>query len=208
MSDYEKKYNAYKESLLKDHIFMDRFANIYAGAISAEKDYIDRNGILSKIVVLSAISGFCIAVYSPHDSKIISILSFIPIVMLCIFGFLIYRISANYIKKSGEKIFYSFRVDRHIQEKVLADQQRELDLLMKDINQRLFTIKYYAEKIQVGSSASTVGDEDLAQLLYWINSMDNYDDRYRLISYLGSFIKDLAEDYRFNEAIYEQIHKQ
>lgn len=207
MSDYEKSYNAYKESLLNDRIFMERFANIYEGAISAEKDYIDRNGILSKIAVLSTISGFCLAVFSPSNSKISRMVDFILFVMLCVCGFLIYRISANFIKKSGENIFYSFRVDRHIQERVLSDQQRQLDLLMEDINQRLFTIKYYAQEIQESSSSLNSSDAELAKLLYWINSMDDYKKRYETISYLNSYSQKLSNDYYFSKAIYEQVHK-
>lgn len=60
MSDYESSYEEYKQALLRSVHFRDKLREKYANTLYAERNYIDNNGVLAKIGILSAAFGSCI----------------------------------------------------------------------------------------------------------------------------------------------------
>lgn len=208
MKDYDTKYEEYKESLLKTWYFTNKFKELYEGTISAEKDYIDQNGVLWKVGILSAACGFCFAFHSVlegrTDTSSIIIRIVIAVIGIVCF-FLAMHLGAKYKKRSGEAAFYAFQYDRYIKDYIANEKQRETDKLMRDVLEKYDNILWRAELLAENSDDNTEQLE--ANLLYIIKSNNTFQERYETISMYDRFAKDLQDDYYFSKAIHELLHK-
>lgn len=204
MPDYQSKYEQYKEELTKNKRFMNDFGIIHDNVIRNYKDYIDRESSISNISILSGILGFFVGIYSPDLSSFF--LRFVLIAAICICGYLIYIVYKKFIASSGKREFYLYYVKSHIQDQVFSDYQKETDMMLQEFNGRILNIKYYAEILQ-SKSATESDNEDLSSLLYWISTLDDFSTKYRSISSIPQYAKDLNDDYYFSAEFHKYIHK-
>lgn len=183
---------------------MNAFGIIHKNVICNYKDYVDRESSISYVSILSGVLGFCLGIYSPGSLSFF--LHFVPIAVVCICGYLIYMVYKKFIISAGNREFYLHYVKSHIQDQVFSDYQKEVDTLMQEFNSRLLNIKYYAEKLQSQSEPAS-DREDLLALLYWINTLDECSTKYRSISYIPQYAKDLNDDYYFGAEFHKYITK-
>lgn len=200
MNDYKSQYEEYKKSLLQNHWFIKTLHEKYRGSITAEEDYIDRNGVLWKVGILGAVCGFCIA-FTPieNGSWLLGVILF-----LVIMGSLIWvrHIGKKFKKDSGEINFYAFRYHQHFKDYVQEEKDKETDLLFRDIMKHYEAILWRADSIQ------TMSEEDVKSLLlHHIEKMGDYKTRYNNLSDYDCFAGSLKNDYWFNAEIQKDIDK-
>ena len=204
MNDYEKQYTDYKAKLLKDRYFLSKFKEKYENASRSEKDYIDRSGVLTKVGILSAVCGASLSMFFFLESgsgaigtvvyRIITFLVCVASVLLAV------HIGSKFKEASGKSNFFSFQYRQHIESRVYEDKQREMHALMEDIDKRLLSIRWCAEKIKKEGHRKNANSEKANQqdLLYFIETMDDVSERYHIISNYDRIAKQLADDYNFS----------
>lgn len=200
MEDYESQYEEYKKSLLQNRWLIKTLHEKYRGSITAEEDYIDRNGVLWKVGVLGAVCGFCIA-FTPVEKGnwVLGIILF-----LAIMGSIICarNIGAKFKKGSGETNFYAFRYHQHFKDHVQEEKENETYRLMRDM------WEYYDSLLWRSDSIPNMTKEDLESLLFQhIKKMGDYQKRYRELDRYNDFARDLKNDYYFNAEIQKDIDK-
>lgn len=177
MEDYKSKYEVYKESLLRSHYLRDKIREGRKNTLCFEKDYIDRNGVLPKIGVLSAVGGFCYALcfsLVQLDEAPGVILRALLAVVGTVCFFWAGQIGAAFKEASGKSNFYSFEYDRYIEDRVLSDREAEANNLVRD---------FLSQQID----------------------REEFKKRYDELSMYGRFAKDLKNDYDFNTEIQESF---
>lgn len=202
MKDYDAKYEEYKKSLLQNHWFIKTLHEKYRGSITAEGDYIDRNGVLWKIGVLGVVCGLCIPpIYTLADSG----LWFLWIVFfLAIIGSVIWarHIEAKFKKDSGEVNFYAFRYHQLFKDHVQEEKDRETKKLLDDMLKHYDAIRWRADSIQ------EMSEEDVKSLLLnHIEKMGDYEVRCQELDNYNCFAGSLKNDYYFNAEIQKDIDK-
>ena len=202
MNDYDVKYEEYKKSLFQNHWFIKTLHEKYHGSITAEEEYIDRNGVLWKVGILGAVCGFCIA-FTPIENGnwVLGIVLFLAMI-----GSLIWarHIGKKFKKDLGEMIFYAFRYHKHFTDKIQEDKNEKMKGLMEDLFKTISTIQYRAK---VSKSRPEVDMDEVIALLQFIENMENYKQRYEDISKYDWFAGSLKNDYYFNAEIQKDIDK-
>ena len=202
MSDYDTQYEEYKKSLLQNYWFIKTLHEKYHDSITAEGDYIDRNGVLWKIGVLGAVCGFCIAltfVYAESGLWFLGVILF-----LVIMGSVIWarHFEAKFKKDSGEMNFYAFLYHKHFKDHVQEEKDKETKKLLKDMLGHYAAIRWRADSIQ------TMSEEDVKSLfLNHIKKMGDYEARYQELENYDYFAGSLKNDYYFNAEIQKDIDK-
>lgn len=173
---YEESYESYKNSLLRSQYFIEQLNQHYKDTVHGEKDFIDKNGVLGKIGLLSAICGLCFGFFFSFGETN-NIWSIIIRCALAIGGivcfFFAMSIASDYKKASGKSNFYSFVCNRYIADHIRKDRQKETDSLLRDMLKKM-------------------------------DSTD-FSERYEQLSRYDRFEKDILEDYHFSKAIHEHI---
>lgn len=206
MEDYESLYDEYKRSLLQSHFFIEKMKEGHKNALMNEAEYIDRNGVLSKIAILSGICGFCFSAFLFLEDKVNTASIIIRIVLvfsgiLCAFRALF--ISQDYKKSSGNSNFHSFIYDRFIENRVHYDKDFEAKNLMEDMLEKIDLIQWRAELLEEGSISEA--EQLQSNLLYVINKSNDFQKRFDRISMYDSFAQDLQDDFYFSKAIHESL---
>lgn len=202
MEDYESQYEEYKKSLLQNHWLIKTLHEKYRGSITAEGDYIDRNGVLWKIGVLGAVCGFCVALtFALAESG----LWFLGIVLfLAIIGSVIWarHIEAKFKKDSGEVNFYAFRYHKHFKDHIQVDKDQEARDLERDVLNHYGAIQWREDSIQ------DMSEEEIKSLFLWhIKKMEDFKQRYKDLSRYDYFAGSLKNDWYFNAEIQKDIDK-
>jgi hypothetical protein len=173
MEDYESQYEEYKKSLLQSHYFRTKLIDEYKNTMYAEGDYIDENGVLDKITVLSAACGVCYAL----SFSLVQLDEFPGILIravLAIVGticFIWARIIGSKFKdSSGKSSFYSFRYSGYIEDRVNSDKEMETRNLIRDMLDRQIDIDEFRKRFEELSkydrfSEDLKNDCDLKELL-------------------------------------------
>lgn len=202
MEDYESKYEEYKRSLLQNRWLIKTLHEKYRGSITAEGDYIDRNGVLWKIGVLGAACGFCVALtFALAESGLwlLGIVLFLAI-MGCVI--LARHIEAKFKRDSGEINFYAFRYNQHFNDHIQGEKDKETYKLVCDMRNHHESIKWRTDSIQ------NMSEKDIKDLfLYHIKKMDDFQKRYEEISNYDYFAGKLKNDYQFNAEVQKDIDK-
>lgn len=202
MENYDTKYEEYKSSILKSGYFANALQAKYESTLSLERDYIDKNGVLWKVALLSGLCSFCLVFSSIFDdrSDLESIVIRIVLAIIGIVSFaLAMHIGSKYKVSSGRSNFYSFHYSRFIHDHVLHEKQREADNLMRDMLDRLDNIQWRAEQAEAGTNNDI---EPLqSNLLYIIKASNEFHKRYEYLSMYDRFSEDLQQDYHFNQAV-------
>ena len=133
MIDYESSYEEYKQTLLRSTNFMSKLREKYKNTQYAETSYIDKNGVLVKIGMLSAAFGFFLSVCWLDAHLAIRIISAI-ISVVCFF--LALHIGSQFKEESGKSNFHSYEYYRHIEERVRSDKELEARNLVRDMLNR------------------------------------------------------------------------
>lgn len=173
MDDYESQYKEYKKSLLRSHHFRSKLREEYKNTMYAEGDYIDNNGVLDKITVLSATCGVCYALFF----SLVQLDEFPGILVravLAIVGTICFMwariIGSKFKESSGKSSFYSFRYFWYIEDRVRSDKEMETRNLIRDMLNRQI-------------------------------DRDEFRKRYEELSKYDRFAEDLKTDYDFKELL-------
>lgn len=204
MNDYETSYQEYKQSLLNDHWFIKTLHEKYRGSLRVEKDYIDENGVLWKIGVLSGVCGLCLSLFwlleDRSDTRSIITRIVLFVIMLVFFIFAMH-FGKKFKKHLGERIFYTFRYHQHFEDKVQEDKDSETKKLLEDM------LKAY-EYSRFRDNSARLTKEDLENfLLRVIKDTDEFKQRYQELSKYDSFAGSLRNDYYFNAEVQKDIDK-
>lgn len=201
MEDYEPQYEEYKKSLLQNHWFIKTLHEKYRGSITAEEDYIDRNGVLWKIGILGAVCGFCIALtFALAESG----LWFLGIVLfITIIGSVIWarHIEAKFKKDSGEINFYAFRYPQHFKDHILEEKRREMYKFEQDISKTVAFMQRCADKPNINLKDAT---EEFRCALHYVKELEK---QYKHISRYDYFAENIKNDWYFNTEIQKDIDK-
>lgn len=133
MSDYESSYEEYKQALLRSVHFRDKLREKYANTLYAERNYIDNNGVLAKIGILSAAFGSFIIMCWLDIHFAIRIVAAV-IATVCFFAAL--HIGKQFKEDSGKSSFHSFQYGKCIEDRVQADKEAEARCLVRDMLDR------------------------------------------------------------------------
>lgn len=200
MEDYKSQYEEYKKSILQNRWFIDNLRDKYRGSLTAEKDYIDENGVLWKTGLLGAVCGYLIA-FTPvkNGNWILGITLFLGIM-----GSLIWarHIGTKFKTNLGEMIFYAFRYHKHFEDRIQEDKDQQTKLLMEDILKKLSTIRYRAK---VSMNNSKLDIEEAIALMRFIEGMDDFEKRYQDLSRYDGYARNLKNDYEFNAEVQKRI---
>ena len=201
MDDYESQYEEYKKSLLQNHWLIKTLHEKYRGSITAEGDYIDRNGVLWKIGVLGAVCGFCIALtFALAESG----LWFLGIVLfITIMGSVIWarHIEAKFKKDSGEINFYAFRYHQHFKDHILEEKRREMYEFEQDLSKTVCFIQRCA------NNPSNNPSEVIEAFRCASRYAEELEKEYKHISRYDYFAGSITNDYYFNAEIQKDIDK-
>ena len=205
MSDYETQYEEYKKDLLSKRWFISELHKMYRGSINAEKDYVAENGVLWKIGVLSGICGFCSAQFPIFDGEAnirsIIVKIILSIIVIACLGTAWY-VSSKFQKRSAERIFYAFRYNQYIADKIKEEKDREARSLINDM------INYNDALMWREENIPNMSEEDVKSLLLnHIKKAQTFDARSLSLYRYDRFISDIKYDYYFNAEIQKDIDK-
>lgn len=207
MEDYEYQYEEYKQSILQNRHLRNELHEKYLGSLRVEKDYVDENGVLWKVGVLSCVCGLCLSLFwiledrSDTRSIITRIILFAILVTAFVFAM---HIGSKFKKNLGEMIFYAFRYHKHFEDHIQKDKSEKTKDLMEDLLKKLSTIQHRAK---VSKSGSEIDMDEVIALLRFIENMDDYKTRYDDLSKYDSFVGSLKNDYYFNAEVQKDIDK-
>lgn len=205
MNDYDAKYEEYKKSLLQNHWFIKKLHEKYHDTIDAEGNYIDGNGVFSKVGILSGVCGVCFWFfgYLEDSTNTVSIIARIVITIVGIACFLwAMHIVSKFKEDSGKTNFYAFRYYQYFKDHVQEEKDKETKELLKDMLCHYDTIRWRADSIQAMS------EEDVKSLfLNHIKKMGDYEARHQELENYDRFAEDLKNDYHFNAEIQRDIDK-
>ena len=201
MDDYKSQYEEYKKSLLQNHWFIKTLHEKYRGSITAEGDYIDRNGVLWKIGVLGAVCGFCITLtFALAESG----LWFWGVVLfITIMGSVIWarHIEAKFKKDSGEINFYAFRYHQHFKDHILEEKRREMYEFEQDLSKIADYMQWCVDR------PSNEPSEVMEQFCHALRRVEELGKQYKHISRYDYFAGSLKNDYDFNAEIQKDIDR-
>ena len=199
MEDYESQYEEYKNTLLHETWFRKKLNDLYRGSLTAEKEYIDENGVLWKIGLLGAVCGFLIA-FTPVENGnwilgIFLILGIIGSVMWA------RHIGNKFKKKSAEMNFYAFKYDRYFKDRIQEDKRREMEKFDVDLTKTVVFMQRCAS--QQYDDPSEVIENFQCALRY----VEDLEKRYNELSRYDCFAGSLKNDWYFNAEIQKDIDK-
>lgn len=200
-NDFENQYEEYKKSILQNWWLIKTLREKYRGSITAEGDYIDRNGVLWKIGALSAVCGFCIALTFALENSGLWVLGIV--LFIAIIGSVIWArtIEEKFKKDSGEVIFYTFRYHQHFKDFIQDEKDKETKKLLDDM---LRTYEYSRFRDNIDSLTTEDLEEFIARV---IRDTDKFKKRYQELSKYECLAGRLKDDYYFNAEIQKDIDK-
>lgn len=139
MDDYESQYEEYKNTLLHSIGFKNNLDNIYSETLYSDSDYIDHDGVLSKIGVLSAGGGVCYALcfslvqLNEFPGILVRVISAI-VGTLCFLGAA--YIGSQFKKDFAKRNFQKYQYDRCVESWVRRDKELEAKQLVRDFLSR------------------------------------------------------------------------
>ncbi len=145
METYEVQYEEYKKKLLTSSYFTQKLLEKRKNTLYAEANFIDMNGVLAKIGLLSfACGGLLVFTWVPNMHWAIR---FLLIVGAIVCFFIAITIGSQYKETSGRSNFHSFVYDRYIEDRVKADKEMETrnlvySFLSRDISREEFKQRY------------------------------------------------------------------
>jgi len=150
MDDYESQYEEYKKSLLRSNYFMTKLREEQENSVYTVRDYIDRDGVLPKVGVLSGVGGFCYALYFSlvqldEFPGIMVRAILVTVGTVCFFwaGY----IGSKFKEDIGKTNFSSCYFDRHIEKRATSDKEMEArnivrSFLSREIDSEEFQKRY------------------------------------------------------------------
>ena len=134
MDNYESLYEEYKRTLLKSSYFTQKLREKHKNTLYAEEKFIDMNGVLTKIGLLSfACGGLLVFTWVVYMHLVLRLI-LTAVVVGC--GFLAIRISADFKEASGRSNFRVFVYDHHIEDRVMEDKEMESRNLVRSFLSR------------------------------------------------------------------------
>lgn len=134
MEEYRSLYEEYKRSLLTSSYFTQKLCEKHKNTLSAEADFIGTNGVLTKIGILTFISGgLFVFTWTVYMHLVIRII-LTAVAVGCIF--LALHIGAKFKEISGRSNFRSFVYDRHIEDRVMLDKDIKAKNLVRSFLSR------------------------------------------------------------------------
>ena len=205
MGDYESQYERYKNTLLHETWFRRKLNEIYADELSAEKEYIERNGVLWKVGALLGVCGICLSLFwtlgGRSDARSIIARIIVSVVIIACFVFTIHIVT-KFKKNSGETNFYAFRYRKYFEDRVQKDKDKETNGLMQELWESYDSLLWQTDEIH------NMSREELEALFFrHLNKMHDYRKRYDNLSRYDGFSDDLKNDYYFNAEIQKDIDK-
>lgn len=205
MSDFETKYEEYKNNILKDHWLRNKLCDYYRGSLRAEKDYIDENGVLWKIGVLSGVCGLCLSLFwlleDRSDTRSIITRIVLFVIMIVCFTFAMH-IGKKFKKNLGEMIFYTFRYHQHFKDYIQAEKNRETESIISDMLENHESALWRIDNID------NMSEEELKSLLLsYIRKEGALQRKYKELDRYDRFASELKSDYFFNAEIQKNIDK-
>ena len=204
MEDYESQYEEYKNTLLHNRYFRGKLNDQYRGSLSAEKDYIDTNGILWKTSALAGACASCFVFLSLLEDRtdttsiIIRIVLVAIMIVCCILGV---RVAAKFKKDLGELIFYSFRYHKYFQERIQEDKRREMERFDVELHKTVSFMQRCANDPRDDLT------EVVAEFRCALQYVEELEKQYKHISNYDRFAGSLKNDYCFNAEIQKDIDK-
>ena len=199
MEDYKSQYEEYKNTLLHETYFRRKLNDLYRGSLTAEKDYIDKNGVLWKVGLLGAVCGFLIA-FTPieNGSWILAILLFLGIT-----GSLVWasHIGGKFKKKSGELHFYASEYDKYFKDRIQEDKSKEMYIFGQDLSKTVNFMQRFS------NNPSNDPAEVIEMFRYALCLVEELEKQYKDISRYDSFAGSLKNDWYFNAEIQKDIDK-
>lgn len=147
MNDYESRYEEYKKMLLASSYFTHKLGEKRKNTMYAEANFIDSNGVLVKIGLLSFACGGLLAITWVRYLPIVLRIILTAVAVGC--GYLAVKIGSEFKETSGRSNFRSFVYDHHISDRVIADKDAEArnlvySFLSRDISREEFQQRYEA----------------------------------------------------------------
>ena len=204
MEDYESQYEEYKQSLLQNRRLRNELREKYRGSLRAEQDYIDANGVLWKVVVLSGVCGLCLSLFwiledRSDTGSIITRIILSIIIVAC--GILGVRVSSKFKKDSGEINFYAFRYNQHFNDHIQEDRRREMYKFEQDLSKTVHFMQRLANDPRNDLT------EVVANFQCALRYVEELEKQYKDISSYDRFVETLKNDYWFNAEIQKDIDK-
>ena len=200
MSNYEEQYEEFKKSLLQNHWVIKTLREKYQGSQTAEKNFVNENGVLWKVGLLGAVCGFCIA-FTPIEKG-----NWLmgTVLVIALFGSLALAqyVGSKFKKNLGEVVFYAFRYHQHFHDHI----QKEKDVEAKNLMHSMWE---YSDSLMWRSDCiSDMTKEELESLVFrHIKKMGDFQKRYEELDRYDRFIRDLKNDYYFNAEVQKDIDK-
>lgn len=200
MEDYKTQYEEYRQSLLQNRDFRNELHEYYEGSLRVEKDYVDQNGVLWKIGLLGAVCGYNISLMPIENGNwIFGIFTFLVII-----GSLIWcqHIGNKFKKDSGARKFYAFQYEKHFEDPLQKEKERESYKLLCDMQNHYNSMKFRLENTE------DMSKKEMKSLFVWhIDIMGEFNQRHKDLSKYDYFAGDLKNDYWFNAEIQKDIDK-
>lgn len=208
MEDFDVEYEKYKKSLLKSSYFTDNLKKKYTNTLIAEKNYIDRNGVLWKLALLSGVCGICLSLYgSFRDAK--GIPALIVVIILAAIGITAFsfalRICEGFKENAGKANFYTFHYNRYIHDHVAREKQSETDALIQDMLSTIDDLQWRTAHIGKGNQLDIDELKDVLQHLK--KKSAEFHDRCDHVKRYDSISSKLQDDYHFSKTICEFIEQ-
>lgn len=199
MEDHETQYEEYKNTLLHDKWFRKTLNETYRNSLYTESDYIDRNGVLGKVGILSAVCGYLIS-FLPVENGIwiLGTISFL-VIMGCVI--LIIHITKKFKKDFGEINFYAFRYHKHIESRIQEDKKQEMRRFEEDLSKTVAFMQHCTN--------NTNNDplEAAKEFRRAFNYVEELEKQYKHIARYDGFARKLKDDWYFNAEIQKDIEK-
>lgn len=199
MNNYESKYEEYKNTLLSETWFRKGLQDLYKGSIRVEKDYIDENGVLWKVGLLSAVCGFLIA-FTPIESGnwVLGIFLFLGIM-----GSLIWarHIGEKFKKDSGELKFYVYRYNKYLDERIQEDKCRKVREFEECLS------KTVAFMQRCANNPSNDPSEIIAEFQQSLRFTEDLEKQFKEFAEYDYYAIWLTNDYHFNAEMQKDIGK-
>lgn len=199
MKDYKTQYEEYKNTLLHETGFRRTLNETYRNSLYAEADYIDRNGVLGKVGILSAVCGFLISFLPVENGNWI----LASLIFLGIMGSVIWmnRITQKFKKDSAEINFYAFHYHKHFEDRIRKDKELEVRKLEETLSK---TVAYMQRCVNSPNNDPAVAIEEFRRALHYVEELEKL---YKHIARYDRFAGSLKDDWHFNAEIQKDIEK-
>ena len=205
MKDYESQYEEYKQTLLQNQRFIDNLRDKYRGTLTAEKDFVDENGVLGKVGILSGICGICLALFLLlQDTS--GTASIIWRIVLFIIGtgsaLWAVRIQAKFKKTLGRMVFYSFRYHKHFEDHIQEDKQWETVTFKEDLSRHIEFLQHCIHTMK-----DKHPEESEKDFMKALGLFEDLESKYEHIEKCNRYTNSLKNDYPFYTEIQKRIEQ-